>query len=118
MADRFIDALLALPVMGRAVVSPNGHLVAWSWYRKAPANDTVLVAWAPDSASLVVAEDRGGDEHVQLFRLTLDGTVTPLTEASPPFFARGGELDPSGRYLVFAANLDPASGTAIEASWV
>ena len=134
-----IDALLALPVMGRAIVSPDGLLVAWSWYRKAPAadiyvvptdgamvprrlnatpNDTVLVSWAPDSASLVVAEDRGGDEHVQLFRLTLDGTMTPLTEASPPFFARGGELSADGRHLVFAANLDPATGAAIEASWV
>jgi dipeptidyl aminopeptidase/acylaminoacyl peptidase len=134
-----IDALLTLPVMGRAVVSPDGLLVAWSWYRKAPAadiylaptdgtatprrltatpDDTVLVAWAPDSASLIVAEDRGGDEHVQLFRLMLDGTMTPLTEASPPFFARGGELDPSGRLLVFAANLDPATGAAIEPSWV
>src|SRR5216683_1695761 len=117
MADSFIDALLALPVMGRAVVSPDGRLVAWSWYRKAPAadiylaptdgtaaanekprrltatpDDTVLVSWAPDS--------------------------TPLTEASPPFFARGGELSADGRYLIFAANLDPATGAAIEASWV
>ncbi|HEX3499581.1 MAG TPA: prolyl oligopeptidase family serine peptidase [Stellaceae bacterium] len=140
-----IDALLALPAMGRAALSPDGRLVAWSWYRKAPAadiyvaptdgaaaplrltatpNDTALVSWAPDSASLVVAEDRGGNEHVQLFRLTLassvtePGTMTPLTEASPPFFARGGELDAGGRYLVFAANLDPASGAAIEASWI
>jgi dipeptidyl aminopeptidase/acylaminoacyl peptidase len=140
-----IDALLALPVMGRAVVSPDGLLVAWSWYRKASAadiyvvptdgaaaprrlnatpNDTVLVSWAPDSASLVVAEDRGGDEHVQLFRLTLanslaePGGMTPLTEASPPFFARGGELSADGSYLIFAANLDPATGAAIEASWV
>src|SRR6266567_7262680 len=111
MADSFLDSLLALPAMGRAVLSPDGRLVAWSWYRKAPAadiylaptdggepprrltatpDDTVLVAWAPDSASLVVAEDRGGDEHVQLFRLTLGetttgpGTMTPLTEPSPP----------------------------------
>src|SRR6266404_4576722 len=139
MADSFIDALLTLPVMGRAVVSPDGLLVAWSWYRKAPAadiyvvptdgtaaprrlnatpDDTVLVSWAPDSASLVVAEDRGGDEHVQLFRLTLDGTMTALTEPSPPFFARGGEFDAGGRYLVFAANLAPATGGAIEASWI
>jgi dipeptidyl aminopeptidase/acylaminoacyl peptidase len=145
MADSLptIDALLALPAMGRAALSPDGRLVAWSWYRKAPAadiyvaptdgtaapnqqprrltatpDDTVLVSWAPDSASLVVAEDRGGDEHVQLFRLALDGTMTPLTEPSPPFFARGGELDAGGRYLVFAANLDPATGEAIEASWV
>src|SRR6266478_1611570 len=122
MADSFLSALLALPVMGRAALSPDGRLVAWSWYRKAPAadiyvaptdgtaappnqrprrvtatpNDTALISWAPDSASLVVAEDRGGDEHVQLFRLALDGTMTALTEPSPPFFARGGELTADG----------------------
>src|SRR6266849_605752 len=139
MADSFLDALLTLPVMGRAAPSPDGRLVAWTWYRKAPAadiyvaptdggaeprrltatpDDTTLVSWAPDSASLVVAEDRGGDEHVQLFRLALDGTMTPLTEPSPPFFARGRELDAGGRYLVFAANLDPATGATIEASWI
>jgi dipeptidyl aminopeptidase/acylaminoacyl peptidase len=134
-----IDALLALPAMGRVALSPDGRLVAWTWYRKAPAadiyvaptngsaeprrltatpDDTTLVSWAPDSASLVVAEDRGGDEHVQLFRLDLDGTMTALTEPSPPFFARGGDLDAGRRYLVFAANLDPATGAAIEASWI
>src|SRR6266481_7653650 len=139
MADSFLDTLLALPAMGRAALSPDGRLVAWTWYRKAPAadiyvastdgsaeprrltatpDDTTLVSWAPDSASLVVAEDRGGDEHVQLFRLTLDGAMTALTEPSPPFFARGGDLDPGGRTLVFAANLDPATGNAIEASWI
>src|SRR5882724_6809231 len=112
MADSSLPAaLLPLPAMGRAAPSPDGRLVAWTWYRKAPAadiyvaptdgsaeprrltatpNDTVLVSWAPDAASLVVAEDRGGDEHVQLFRLTLDGAMSALTEASPPFFARGG----------------------------
>src|SRR3954466_3015713 len=133
MPDPFpatIDALLALPAMGRAVLSPDGRLVAWNWYRKAPAadiyvaptdgttaprrltttpDDTVPISWAPDSASLVVAEDRGGDEHAQLLRLTLDGTMAPPTEPAPPFYARGGELDAGGRYLVFAANLDPAT---------
>src|SRR5258708_10499254 len=145
MADSFLDALHALRAMGRAALSPDGRRVAWTWYRKAPAadiyvgstdgsaeprrltatpDDTTLVSWAPDSASLVVAEDRGGDEHVQLFRLTLansateSGAMTPLTEASPPFFARGRELSADGRYLIFAANLDPATGAAIDASCV
>src|SRR5712692_7474488 len=139
MANSSLTPLLALPVMGRALLSPDGLLVAWTWYRKAPAadvyvaptdgsteprrltatpDDTMLVSWAPDSAALVVAEDRGGDEHVQLFRLALDGAMTALTEASPPFFARGGELTASGRHLVFAANLDPATGAAIEPSLV
>ena len=134
-----IDALLALPAMGRAALSPDGEFVAWTWYRKAPAgdiylaatdgsgsarrltatpDDTYLISWAPDSLSLVVAEDRGGDERMQLFRLALDGAMTPLTEPSPPYFVRGGEIDASGRYLVFAANLDPATGAAIEASWL
>src|SRR5258707_14863971 len=123
-----IDALLALPAMARVALSPAGRLLAWTWYRKAPAadiyvaptdgsaeprrltatpDDTTLVSWAPDSASLVVAEDRGGDEHVQLFRLTLDGTMTAPTEPSPPFFARGRDLGAGGRTLVFAANLHP-----------
>jgi dipeptidyl aminopeptidase/acylaminoacyl peptidase len=134
-----LDALLALPVMGRALLSPDGHLVAWSWARKARAadiylaptegaaaperltatpNDSYLVSWAPDSTSLIVAEDRGGDERLQLFRLDLDGTMTGLTEPSPAFFARGGEIDAGGRYLVFAANCDPATGQEISASWV
>ncbi|MDB5409438.1 MAG: peptidase prolyl oligopeptidase active site region [Rhodospirillales bacterium] len=135
----FLDALLALPVMGRALLSPDGNLVAWSWSRKAPAadiylaptageaapqrltatpNDTYLISWVPDSTALIVAEDRGGDERLQLFRLELDGTMTALTEPSPPFFARGGEIDASGRYLVFAANYDPGSRAGIAASWV
>src|SRR5258708_6373468 len=83
-----IDALLALPAMGRVALSPDGCLVAWTWYRKAPAadiyvaptdgsaeprrltatpDDTTLVSCAADSASLVVAEDRGGDQPVHLF---------------------------------------------------
>jgi dipeptidyl aminopeptidase/acylaminoacyl peptidase len=141
MADRaaFLDALLALPVMGAARLSPDGRLVAWTWARKAPAadiylaptdgaaaperltrtpNDTYLVSWAPDSTSLIVAEDRGGDERLQLFRLDLDGAMTALTEPSPPFFARGGEIDAGGRFLVFAANYDPELGAGISASWV
>lgn len=135
----FIDAILSLPALGRVLLSPDGRHVAWTWYRKAPAadiyvassdgsappqrltvtpDDTQLVSWAPDSRSLVVAEDRGGDEHAQLFRLTLDRAMTPLTEASPSWFPHGGEIDASGRYLVLAGNVDPASGRAIEASWV
>ena len=138
-AAAFIDAILALPVLGRSLPSPDGRLIAWNWSRKAPASDiylapsdgsapprrltdtpddTYLVSWAPDSASLVAAQDRGGDEHLQLFRLDLDGVMTPLTEASPPFFLRGGEIDASGRFLVFAANVDPASGATIEPSWI
>jgi dipeptidyl aminopeptidase/acylaminoacyl peptidase len=140
MAPRsFIDAILALPALGRALLSFDGRHVAWSWYRKAPAadiyvaptdgsapprrltaspDDTDLLSWTPDGTGLVVTEDQGGDEHGRLFRLGLDGRMAPLTEASPAYFPRGGEIDASGRYLVFAANLDPDTGRALEASWV
>ncbi len=135
----FIDAILALPALGRALLSPDGRQIAWTWYRKAPAaniyvapsdgsgpprrltetqDDTQLLSWAPDGRSLVVAEDRGGDERGQLFRLTLDRAMTPLTEPSPAWFPHGGEIDPSGRYLVLAGNVDPATGRTLEASWV
>jgi dipeptidyl aminopeptidase/acylaminoacyl peptidase len=135
----FIDAILALPALGRVLLSPDRRLVAWSWYRKAPAaeiflaptdgsapprrltatpDDTGLLSWIPEGTGLVVAEDQGGSEHGQLFRLSLDGRMTPLTEPAPAHFPRGGEIDASGRYLVFAANLDPASGRTMEASWV
>jgi len=135
----FIDAILSLPALGRALVSPDGRHIAWTWYRKAPtadvyvapsdgsapprrltdsANDTYLASWTPDGLNLVVAEDEGGDEHDQLFRLDIDGHRTPLTEKAPAHFLHGGEIDASGRYLVFAANLDPETGAAIEPSWV
>src|SRR5579863_3112290 len=135
----FIDSVLAVPALGRVLVSPDGRHVAWTWYRKAPSadvyvaptngsapprrlsnssDDTYLSSWAPDGRSLVVAEDHGGDEHDQLFRLSLEGVMTPLTPEAPPHFLHGGEIDVSGRYLVFAANLDPDTGSPIDANWV
>lgn len=140
MAPRsFIDAVLALPTLSRVLISPDRHQVAWSWYRKAPAaeiflapsdgsapprrltetpDDTGLLSWTPDGTGLVVVEDQGGSEHGQLFLLSLEGRMTPLTEPAPAHFPRGGEIDASGRHLVFAANLDPVSGRTMEASWV
>jgi dipeptidyl aminopeptidase/acylaminoacyl peptidase len=137
--ERFIDAVLSLPVLGRALLAPGGRHVAWSWSRLAPAadifvaatdgstpprrltstaDDSYLLSWVPDGSSLVIAEDQGGSEHYQLLRLGLDGALTPLTEPAPAHFPQGGEIDISGRYLVFGANLDPATGKTHEASWV
>jgi dipeptidyl aminopeptidase/acylaminoacyl peptidase len=42
----------------------------------------------------------------------------PLTEASPHFFLRGGQLHPNGRWLVYAANWDEETGQEIEPSWI
>ena len=137
--ERFIDAVLSLPVLGRMLLAPDGRHVAWTWYRLAPAgdifvapcdgsapprrltntaDDSYLLSWLPDGSGLVIAEDQGGDERYRLFRLALDGAPSPLTEASPAHFPQGGEIDASGRYLVFGANLDPITGKTQEASWV
>jgi dipeptidyl aminopeptidase/acylaminoacyl peptidase len=68
----------------------------------------------------VVAQDHGGDERFQLFRIDLDspGVLRPLTDASPPYFLRGGQFHPNERWLVYAANFDFESGRETEASLV
>ncbi len=41
--------------------------------------------------------------------------MEPLTAADPNYYLRGGQLHPNGRWLVYAANLDAATGEEIEA---
>ena len=143
--DRYLDALLGLPRISAAQVSPDGRWVAWTWSNTGPAadvfaaptdgsstpirltetpHDTILTSWTPDSRAVVVAQDRDGDERAQLFLVTLDkpGVMRPLTEPAPPYFLRGGQLHPNGRWLVYGAKhglssrnchgVDPANGAA------
>lgn len=140
-AEPSLDALLAVPRLGPCAVSPDGRLVAWTWselgatadvYAAATTGDspplrlsataeaTVVCAWTPDSRALLVAQDHGGDEHLQLFRIDLDapGELQPLTAPQPPYFLRGGRLHPDGRRLIYAANVDFTSGEVLEASWI
>jgi dipeptidyl aminopeptidase/acylaminoacyl peptidase len=141
--DMFLDALLALPTLDEdaAAVSPDGRWVAWTWYRAGPTadvyaaptdgsappirltdvdQDVVFVSWTTDSRAVLVMHDRDGDERFQLFRVALDdpGRLQPLTEPSPAFFLRGGQLHPNGRWLVYAANWDEEAGKEIEPTWV
>jgi len=139
--DGFLDALLTLPKLASTAVSPDGRWAAWTWYgigptanvyaapidRSAPplrlthsSDDTVLVSWTPDSRAVLVARDHDGDERAQLFRVDLDrpGALQPLTEPSPPYYLRGGNLHPNGRWLIYAMNFDVASGEEIESTWV
>jgi dipeptidyl aminopeptidase/acylaminoacyl peptidase len=51
---------------------------------------------------------------VGLSQVALDGSVRALTEERPDYYIHGGQIDPSGRFLVYAANRDPASGREIE----
>jgi dipeptidyl aminopeptidase/acylaminoacyl peptidase len=42
--------------------------------------------------------------------------MEPLTEASPDYFIRGGQLHPNGRWLVYGANFDFEKDEATEAT--
>ena len=137
----YLDALLALPGMAGAAVSRDARWVAWTWYRTGPTADvyvaptdasapptrltdtpenTYLVSWTPDSRAVLVEQDRGGNERMQLFRVDLDRplALAPLTEPDPNYFLRGGELHPNGRWLVYGANFDAATGQEIEPTWI
>ena len=141
MTPDHLDALLSIPLLSGPAVSPDGRWAAWSWSRLGPAadvfvaatdgssapvrltetpDDTVVVSWAPDSRSVVVGQDRNGDERTQLFRVGLGetGVMEPLIEGSPNYYVRGGQFHPNGRWLVYGANLDPESGREIEATWI
>lgn len=139
--DPFLDALLALPDLSEPVVSPDRRWVAWAWFRVGPAadvyvaptdgsapplrltdtlQDTLPVAWTPDSEALIVEQDCDGDERVQLFRVARARPLAmePLTEAGPSFFLRGGEPHPNRRWLIYGANYDFARGQEIEPTWL
>lgn len=141
MDDAFLHALLTLPEVDHAQLSPDRRWVAFAWEHAgehtdvfvaptdgsappvaltATPEETRLVRWAPDSRSVVVSEDRAGDEHERLFRVALDapGALVPLTEEAPPYFLRGGDLGPDGRALYYSMNYDVATGELLDASVV
>lgn len=139
--DQYLEHLLSLPDLWGAKVSPDGKWAAWTWYRAGPAadvyaaptdgsrpptrlsdtaNDTILVSWTPDSQAVIVSQDQDGNERDQLFRIDIDRPLTliPLTEPTPNYYIRGGQLHPNGRWLIYAANLDYETQQEIEPSWV
>ena len=140
--DFRLDALLSIPTLFGAQVSPDGAWVAWSWSRLGPAadvfaaptdgsqpplrlthtveGDTVVVSWTPDGEAVLVSEDRDGNERVRLFRVGLaePGIMEPLTPADPNYYLWGGQLHPNGRWLIYDANFDPETGEEIEQSCI
>ncbi|NCF66472.1 MAG: prolyl oligopeptidase family serine peptidase [Chloroflexi bacterium] len=142
--EKYLDELLTLPWISpwlRPKVSRDGKWVAWTWFGMAPVGDvyvaatdgstepvrlsdgaerTLLVSWTPDGRSLIVAQDKGGDERFQLLRIDVERPLqmTPLTEADPAYFLRGGDLHANGRWLMYGANYDFIDGKQIEATWV
>lgn len=133
---QFLSQIVSLPLVGAALLSPDRRWVAFEWEKRHENKDvflvssagfepplalthtpeaTALVRWAPDSQSVIVAEDQAGDERVTLYRVFLNrpGTLHPLTDFHPPYFVRGGSLSPDGRYLFYGANYDFKSGKLI-----
>ena len=134
--DAFLDRLLKVPQLYGARISPNGHWVAWIW---AGLSETTqlwisvidqtepprcLVAddwdcdtfrWTPDSRSIIYGRSQDGDERIGLHQVFLNGTLSvALTEDRPNYYIHGGQLAGDGRTLVFAANVDPATGEETE----
>ena len=137
----YLESLLTLPSMVHPLVSRDGKWVSWTWFHKGPAADvfvapadgshspirltntpdnTYIVSWVPDSTAVIIAQDKGGNERDQLFRvdITKPLVMLPLTKADPNFFIRGGELHPNNNFLVYGANYDSITEEEIEPTWI
>jgi dipeptidyl aminopeptidase/acylaminoacyl peptidase len=133
--EPFLQRLFRVSEAWGARLSPDRQRIAWiagnlgatSQLWLAPADgsappkcwianerDCDWFFWAPDSGSVILGQSRDGDERVGLSQVALDGTVRRLTEERPDYYVHGGQIDPSGRFLVYAANRDPMTGREIE----
>lgn len=135
-----LTRLTGLPDIERPLLSPDGRWLAWGWSglgshsaiylmpadgsaeprcRLRGDEDLAIADWSADSASLLLSATRDGDEKARLYVVPRDpGEPRLLTDPAPDHYIHGGRLDPSGRYLLYGANLDAATGVAIEASWI
>jgi len=124
-----LDSLMNLPEIGHALVSPDKKHVALMVNRIHENYDiflgstnealelitltdtpeyTVLRDWAPDSKSIIVAEDKSRNERVTLYQVFLDAPreMVPITDVDPNHFMRGGYFGPEGDLIVYAVNYD------------
>lgn len=137
----FLSQILNLPSVNTALLSPDRRWVAFEWEKRhahqdiflSPADGsdppltlthtpeaTTLVRWAPDSQSVIVAEDQSGDERITLYRVFLSHPeqMRRMTEYHPEYYVRGGNISPEGRFLYYGANFDCVSGKLIEPTWI
>ena len=140
-SKQYLEVLLNIPRLVRPMVSLDAKWAAWSWLNIGPAADvylvptdgstppvqltntsenTWIVSWTPDSQAVLVAQDENGNERFQLFRVDINnpGVMIPLTESSPNYFLRGGQLHPNGHWLIYGANFDFTSKKEIEPTWI
>ena len=124
-----LDSLMGLPRIGSVKISPSKEFLALSISRIQENYDvfvkasdgsgeltpltktpevTVVRSWAPDSKSILVAEDRARDERVTLYRIFLDSPneMHPVTEIEPNFYLRGGHFGPRGNFIAYSINYD------------
>ncbi len=139
--ESFLCQILSLPSVNTALLSPDRRWVGFEWEKRHAHKDiffvpsdgtkppralthtpeaTTLVRWAPDSQSVIVAEDQSGDERITLYQSYLHQpeSMRPLTEFHPQYYVRGGSLSPDGRYVYYGANFDFGTGKLIEPTWI
>ncbi|MFB0502006.1 MAG: prolyl oligopeptidase family serine peptidase [Candidatus Bathyarchaeia archaeon] len=137
----FLEASLTIPAIYDYKISKDSKYVAYTWKNVHPNLDvflvltggtkrpvpltetpeaTFIVDFAPDSLSVIVGEDKNRNERVRLFEVKIDKPrqMTPLTEADPPFFLRGGALHPNRKWFFYGANYDSERKKEIEPTWV
>ena len=140
-ADEYLDAILKLPKLASPLTSPDGKAVAWAWggihdgydiyvtymeHKSEPVRltntpqNTIPVSWMPDSQSIIVREDKDGNERYTLYQVNINEPfqIKPLTEPTPNYFIRGGELHPNGKWLIYGANVNHLTGEEVEQTWV
>ncbi len=128
-SEEFLNSLLDLPVVFDAKRSPDGKHIALNILNIYSNLDvffigsdgqsklntltktietTIFYEWWPNSKSILVGEDRGGNERVTLFRVYLEEPLKlhPLTKLSPNFYLRSPSISPDGKILYYFANYD------------
>lgn len=128
-AEVFLDTLLNLPEVKQAFLSPdrthialniaNLHLNWDVFLTKAEGTThitsltntkeyTLLLKWWPDSQSIIVGEDKGGNERIVLYRVFLEdlNKWQRLTPENPDYYVRGAEISPDGKSLYYFVNYD------------
>ena len=127
--NEFIEQLLDLPTFYQLHRSPNGKYIAFmaSGYQDnydvfymdienpnevvplTQSNEyTRMVQWWPDSQSVVIVEDKGGNERDVLYRVYLNQplVIHPISNESPEYYMRAPHITKDEKYLYFAANYD------------
>ncbi len=133
----FLDGLMNLPTGYSAQRSPDGkhnplnilnlhqnldifltntkstqHLTAMT----NTSEYTLLYKWWEDSKSILVGEDKDGDERVTLYRVFLDNPeiLHSLTKLKPNYYLRSPSVSPDGQNLYYFANYDFSKDTETE----